>query len=284
MAALGTTLLRGAVTSPFKRAGRPGASLPATREVRPAAPAAPGHLATYRSVCGFTGADSLPLTYPHVLGFPLALRIMTGRAFPLPVLGLVHTWIEITRHRPLRPTDPLELRVRAVELTPHRRGTEVTMATEARLAGETVWESRSGYLSRHPTDTSAATGPPAPPAPRELPAVAEWRLPSDLGRRYSAASGDRNPIHLHPLTARLFGFPRHIAHGMWTVARCLAEAENGPASGPGRGGRDDILSVRADFKAPVLLPATVTYAAAGSDFQVRGESRVHLTGSVVRDG
>ncbi|MFF9351486.1 MaoC family dehydratase [Streptomyces sp. NPDC014734] len=297
------SLLRGAVTSPFKRAGRPGATLPADRAVLPPAPAAPRRLAAYRDLCGFTDPDSLPLTYPHVLGFPLAMRLMTARSFPLPVLGLVHTWIEITRHRTPRPTDPLELTVYAAELTPHRRGTEVTMVTEARLAGEPVWESRSGYLSRHATGTPparpappASPGPdtPAPPdapapsdtsappdtwmppytstPPEELPTVAEWRLPADLGRRYGAASGDRNPIHLYPFTARLFGFPRPIAHGMWTVARCLAEAPE----------PDAIRWVRADFKSPVPLPATVTHAADPTGFQLRGVAgRVHLTGTVV---
>lgn len=323
MTALGVSLLRGAVTSPFKRAGDPGATLPTGRAVLPAAPTAPAPLAAYRTLCGFTDPETLPLTYPHVLGFPLAMRLMTERSFPLPVLGLVHTWIEITAHRPPRPEDRLELTVYAAELTPHRRGTEVTMVTEARCAGDTVWESRSGYLSRHAaagaTGGTAArsrgatvpAGAPAvaaetasldaPAAGAGLPAVAEWRLPGDLGRRYGAVSGDRNPIHLHPLTARLFGFPRHIAHGMWTVARCLAEAETGagPVTGtgtrPGAGTRAGagtepgakhparIRSVRAEFKAPVLLPATVTYAAAGDAFLLRGGGRVHLTGTVVRE-
>lgn len=274
MTGLSLSLVRGAVTSPFKRAGRPGATVPATREVVPPGRAAPAPLAAYSRVCGFAESGTLPLTYPHVLGFPSAMRLMTGRDFPLPVLGLVHTWIEITGHRALHPTDELELTVYAEELTPHRRGTEVTMVTEARLAGELVWESRSGYLSRHATGAEA--GPPPPPdTPQELPAVAEWRLPADLGRRYGAASGDRNPIHLHPMTARLFGFPRHIAHGMWTVARCLAGAGGQDDAGvPGR-----IRSVRADFKAPVLLPSTVTYAAEGTAFQVRGGGRLHLTGT-----
>ncbi|MEV2246740.1 MaoC/PaaZ C-terminal domain-containing protein [Streptomyces sp. NPDC049970] len=275
MTSLGLSLVRGAVTSPFKRVGRPGAVLPTGRVTLPPTRIAPGPLAAYSRVCGFTESGVLPLTYPHVLGFPSAMRIMTGRDFPLPVLGLVHTWIEITRHRVLQPTDEPELRVYAAELTAHRRGTEVTVVTEARLDGVLAWESRSGYLARHPTDTS---GTPAP-RPPELPAVADWRLPTDLGRRYGAASGDRNPIHLHPLTARLFGFPRHIAHGMWTVARCLAEAGSGSGvTGPGR-----IRSVRADFKAPVLLPATVTYAAAGTDFQLRGGGRVHLDGRLTRE-
>lgn len=275
---LNATLVRGAVTSPLKKPGRAGAALPADRLTLPARRTEPGPLAAYRGICGFAESGPLPLTYPHVLAFPLALRLMTRWDFPLPVLGLVHTWIEITPYQAPHPTDSLELTVYAAELNPHRRGTEVTMATEARRAGELVWESRSGYLSRHARrpDPSAPVdgGPLRPGAGAEPPALAEWRLPGDLGRRYGAASGDRNPIHLHPLTARLFGFPRAIAHGMWTVARCLAEE---PAP-------DTIRSVRAEFRAPVLLPATVTYAADATGFQVRGAGRVHLTGTVTRTG
>ncbi|MEU0979698.1 MaoC family dehydratase [Streptomyces griseus] len=276
MTSLTASLARGALTSPFKRAGRPDATLPPGRLTRPPAPVAPGPLAAYGRICGFPESGALPLTYPHVLAFPLTMRLMTGRAFPLPVLGLVHTWIEITPHRTVQPAERLELSVYARELTPHRRGTEVTMTTEARVDGELVWESSSGYLSRHRRDTPGHTPPDrAATAPEDLPAHAEWRLPGDLGRRYGAVSGDRNPIHLHPLTARLFGFPRAVAHGMWTVARCLAEADD-PAG---------IRGVRADFRAPVLLPATVTYAAdaAGNAFALRGpDGRVHLTGAVGR--
>ncbi|KAB2589227.1 MaoC/PaaZ C-terminal domain-containing protein [Streptomyces arboris] len=292
MTGLSASLVRGAVTSPFKHAGRPGATLPTGRLTLPAAPAAPGGLAAYRRICGFPKPESgpLPLTYPHVLAFPLAMRLMTGRDFPLPVVGLVHTWIEIRSHRPVEPGKALEPTVYAAELTPHRRGTEVTMVTEARVGGELVWESRSGYLSRHATKAEA--GPKGQEAQEAeavavaaegrtetvpaLPAVAEWRLPGDLGRRYGAVSGDRNPIHLHPLTARLFGFPRAIAHGMWTVARCLAEADGKPG---------ELRTVRAEFRAPVLLPGTVTYAAdpAGNAFALRsGNGRVHLTGTVTR--
>lgn len=276
MTSLSASLVRGALSSPFKRAGRPDATLPPGRLTRPAAPVAPGPLAAYSRICGFAETGPLPLTYPHVLAFPLALRLMTGRAFPLPVVGLVHTWIEITPHRGVQPTETLELSVYAHALSPHRRGTEVTMVTEARVDGELVWESRSGYLSRHATRAAARSEDRAPDP--DLPAVAEWRLPGDLGRRYGAVSGDRNPIHLYPLTARLFGFPRAIAHGMWTVARCLAEAE-APA---------DIRSVRAEFRAPVLLPATVTYAAdaSGNAFALRssgpGGERLHVAGALSR--
>ncbi|MEU6176379.1 MaoC family dehydratase [Streptomyces coeruleorubidus] len=265
---LAPLLARGVLLSPFKRPA-PDARFPRTRLVLPGLRVDLARLAAYERVCGFpTGDDALPPTYPHVLGFPLAMRLMSGRDFPLPLLGLVHTSITITRHRAMPATGAYELTVCVEGLAPHRRGTEATVVTEVRECGDVVWESRSTYLARHRTRRPAE-------APREevrkpLPAVADWRLAEDVGRRYAAASGDRNPIHLHPLTARLFGFPRAIAHGMWTVARCLAAH-----------GTPDSCHVRARFRAPVLLPGAVTYAAKDGRFELRGrEDRLHLTGDV----
>ncbi|MFF2125245.1 MaoC family dehydratase [Streptomyces olivochromogenes] len=263
-------LARGALFSPFKRPC-PDAHVPPTRLVLPDVRIDLARLATYERVCGFaTGADALPVTYPHVLGFPLAMRIMASRSFPLPLLGLVHTSIEITQRRALAAGEAYELGVRVAGLEPHRRGTQACVVTEASVNGEVVWESRSAYLARHRT-----TGEPTSTSPRDsdggepLPVRAEWRLGGDVGRRYGAASGDRNPIHLHPLTARLFGFPRAIAHGMWTVARCLAEY-----------GPQQAVGVRAEFRTPVQLPGAVTYAAQGPSFELRTGDRVHLTGDV----
>ncbi|MFB9736496.1 MaoC/PaaZ C-terminal domain-containing protein [Streptomyces thermocoprophilus] len=288
--ALAPLLARGALLSPFKRP-RPDAGFPATRMVLPGLRVDLARLAAYERVCGFpTGDDALPLTYPHVLGFPLAMRLMSGRDFPLPLLGLVHTSIEIIRHGTLPATGSYELSVHVDRLVPHRRGTEAVVVTELREAGAEsgpVWESTSRYLARHrtPGARSGASGgaapgagcgtpgeqPPAPRPPSALPAVAEWRPDAGLGRRYGAVSGDRNPIHLHPLTARLFGFPRAIAHGMWTVARCLAAH-----------GAPEAALVRAEFRAPVLLPGTVVYAAdASGRFELRApDGRTHLTGTV----
>ncbi|WP_406862438.1 MaoC/PaaZ C-terminal domain-containing protein [Streptomyces sp. HUAS MG47] len=257
--------LAGAVAAgPLKRP-HPEARLPQVRLTREVT-VDERRLARYADVCGFSGHGdaTVPLPYPHVLAFPLAMRLMSRRDFPLPLLGLVHTWIAVERHGPVTTADRLHLTVHAESLAPHRRGTEITMTTEARVAGELVWESRSGYLARHTTRHDGAD--PAPAAPR-LPDVTEWRLPADLGRRYGSVSGDRNPIHLHPLTARAFGFPRAIAHGMWTFARCLAEHDG------------ELTRAQAQFRAPVLLPATVTYAADGSGaFRLRSGERVHLSG------
>ncbi|MGW1751918.1 MaoC/PaaZ C-terminal domain-containing protein [Streptomyces sp. NPDC002092] len=265
--ALGPLLARGALLSPFKRP-RPDADFPRSRLVLPGLRIDLARLAAYERVCGFaTGDDALPPTYPHVLGFPLAMRLMSDRGFPLPLLGLVHTSIEITQRRPPAATGEYEIAVYVGGLEPHRRGTEAAVITEMRADGDVVWESRSTYLARHRTRHS---GEPPRDDREPLPNVAEWRLAADVGRRYGAASGDRNPIHLHPLTARLFGFPRAVAHGMWTVARCLAAH-----------GVPERARVQARFRAPVLLPGTVTYAADGERFELRGSGgRVHVSGGV----
>ncbi|MFF8940736.1 MaoC family dehydratase [Streptomyces sp. NPDC014864] len=268
--ALAPLLARGALRSPVKRP-RADAPFPRAQLVLPAVRVDLARLAAYERVCGFaTGDDALPITYPHVLGFPLAMRLMSGRDFPLPLLGLVHTSFTATRHTGLTATGTYELTVHVAGLAPHRRGTEATVVTEVRSGRDVVWESTSTYLARHRTESPAAEPPREERAP--LPAVAEWRIAGDVGRRYGAASGDRNPIHLSPLTARLFGFPRAIAHGMWTVARCVAAH-----------GTPQAALVRAEFRAPVLLPASVSYAAdRGGRFELRAADggRVHLTGEV----
>ncbi|MFC4496630.1 MaoC family dehydratase [Streptomyces ovatisporus] len=304
---LPAVLARGAFTSPAKRGPYGGVRLPDERLVLPDAATDTRHLRAYARVCGFPEPGEgtpLPPSWPHVLGFPLAMRLMAGRAFPFPLLGLVHTGIELTQQRAVRAADRPEISVHAEHLAPHRRGTQFDVVTEARLDGRLVWHSRSTYLCRHGgrdrqeggAGGSGRDDRPEPPAP--LPVRDHWRLPSALGRRYASASGDRNPIHLHPLTAKLFGFPRHIAHGMWTFARALA------ATGAAVEGEQ--VSARAEFKAPVLLPTAVAFgcdeptASAGSyrapvrvhRFELRsgnGEGdgspggRLHLTGEVTSE-
>ena len=49
--------------------------------------------------------------------------------------------------------------------------------------------------------------------------LARWPLPAGAGRRYARVSGDYNPIHLWPWTARPFGFRAPILHGYATAAR-----------------------------------------------------------------
>ena len=206
-------------------------------------------LAAYARVCGFAVGDTLPATYPHVLAFPHAMELMASGDFPFGVLGLVHVGNAIEQQRPLDAGEPLDLRLWAERLAEHPRGRTVDVVAEGYADGELAWRDRSTYLHRESGGggKNGAKERPEPPEP-----VAEWRVPGDIGRRYAAVSGDRNPIHLHGLTARLFGQKAAIAHGMWTKARCLAALQGHlPAA----------FTVDVTFKLPVLLPATVAFSA-----------------------
>ncbi len=226
-------------------------------------------LADYNTVCGFRTTDYLPVTYPHVLGFPMALQLMTSRSFPLPALGMVHVSNTITVHREVPADEALTIRVYARGPFPHRRGAEVDLVTEARHGDEVLWEEASTYLSRGSTIAEGRDETQRPPLSFPVPTAEayarEARIAGDIGRRYGSVSGDRNPIHLHALTARAFGFKRAIAHGMWTLANSLAVAGL-PYPPPYR--------VTAGFRKPVFLPATVRLLTASD----QGRLLVWLTG------
>jgi hypothetical protein len=205
------------------------------------------HLAAYDRVCGFRLGDVLPATYPHVLAFPLAIELMASGEFPFGVLGIVHVGNAIEQLRPLRADEPLDLLVWAERLAGHPRGRTVDVVAEGSVGGEPVWRDRSTYLHR---DGDGSRDRPR--ERREPPdANAVWDVPGDVGRRYAAVSGDRNPIHLHGLAARAFGQPGAIAHGMWAKARCLAALE---------GHLPGAFAVDVAFKLPVRLPARVAFA------------------------
>ena len=225
-----------------------GSDLPELVETRYDVPVDRDHVAAYSEVCGFPLKESLPLTYPHLLAFPLHMAIMTSRDFPFPAIGTVHLENALTQHRAISPDERLQVTARTGRLRPHAKGRAFDLDVDVHSAGELVWQSRSTYLRLGGGDRDAA---PAETAFEDVPAAGvQWRLPGDLGRRYAAVSGDHNPIHLYGVTAKAFGFPRQIAHGMWSKARCLAALD---------GRLPDAVTVEVAFKKPVLLPGTVAF-------------------------
>ncbi len=279
-------LLPGASLLPFVPGG--GGEVPDLELELSGVLADPAALAAYAKVCGFTLRDHLPPTYPHVLAFPLQMAVMADGSFPFGAVGLVHVENRIVQHRPIASGEELTIHVRPTKLQPHPKGRTFSLQTVVLAGDDVVWDETSTMLRRgkpSPGADGTKTGDSHPKSARqpeefgvlgaEVPAGAEWRLGGDLGRRYGSVSGDRNPIHLHSLTAKPLGFPAAIAHGMWTKARCLAALE---ARLP------DAFAVDVRFRKPILLPARVEFASAEQDgetlFAVRsaGDHKPHLDG------
>jgi acyl dehydratase len=239
------------------------------------------HLAAYDRLCGFRLRDTLPSTYPHVVAFPLAVHLMARRTFPFALPGLVHLGQRIVQRAPIGLDDTASLRARAVDLRPHPKGQRFDVVVDLDVDGEPRWRATSTYLHRG-DDASGSDAPASADewTPLPGPPSATWRVAADTGRRYAAVSGDRNPIHLTRLTSRLGGFPRPIAHGMWTMARCLAALE---------GRVPDRHTVDVAFRKPVLLPGSAELravpAAGGWSFDLRdaGRGKLHLTGRLTEE-
>ncbi|HHW83430.1 MAG TPA: hypothetical protein GX743_06410, partial [Actinomycetales bacterium] len=265
--------------------------------VRPSAAEA----TAFTHVLGAAATDRLPASFVHVAGFPLALALMTSPVFPMPALGMVHIANRVRQSRSLVFGEPLVFTAWAENLRAHRRGALIDVHVTASVIGtpdeadgpgagasdavgdglETVWHGVSTYLAK---GVEAAGEPEESRAeweygPLEAAGLHAWKLGPEIGKRYGEVSGDTNPIHTSRIGARLFGFPRPIAHGMYTAARALAEIGE-PETGA--------LEWSVAFGKPVVLPARVSleFARSGEsvDYAVvrrkDEDTRVHLSGRI----
>lgn len=254
-----------------------GITLPALKIVVKGIKVNPRRLRRYQKVCGFQETRELPLTFPQIMTFAAQMHLMTDERFPLPLIGLVHLRNEISQQRPILPEEVLDFHCAIAGQRESDKGLEFDVVTRVIVAGRLVWESTATYLYRRKSPSTS------PRKAEEKPAIRHdqrqhWHLPESIGRRYARVSGDFNLIHLHPLTARLFGFNRAIAHGMWTKARCVAELLDAKHPGPVR--------VAVQFKLPVFLPGDVDLAWHWRDsscsFELLGHTndKPHLTGVI----
>ena len=240
------------------------------------------HLASYAEVCGAAAGTTLPIAYPHVLAMPLHLAMLGAEAFPVKLFGLVHVQNRIAMREPLSVDEPAEIRAWIEGHRETDRGQEFDLHTEYVVAGEPLWDETCTFLARRrqparPSGATTTTRGDGTPDGAALQS-SSFRAPAGLGRRYGFISGDVNPIHMSDLTAKAFGFPRAIAHGMWSMARLASDFE------PARFDGGCELSVT--FKLPVFMPAWLMLQRwpieNGTGFALRdaqGE-KPHLTGTL----
>ena len=237
----------------------------------------PDALQAYCRATGQRFSSTLPLTYPFVLQFPLVMKLMTSAEFPFGAVGSVHMTNTIERRRPIGVDEPLTIVTHAENLREHRKGLLVDLISEISVGSEPVTTQTATFLKQQ--RTSLSDEPRGPQPKSATPPPPDSILSVDLGRirEYAAASGDRNPIHMGNLPAKAFGFPKAIAHGMWSAAAAIANVE---AQLPG----DVTYDVR--FGKPILLPAKVNLYTrridgAGGNFDIsilnRKKGYPHLT-------
>jgi hypothetical protein len=204
-------------------------------------------VARFHALSGLTEGDTLPLLYPHTIGFPLHMSILTQPAFPLPIWRMLQIRNRIVQHAPLAREAEHEIEVR---LAGHRvldKGAEFDLHATVHVGGALIWESLNTFYARGRFGAPTADG--VPEAPKVSPgSTAQWRMPAGGGWHYGGLSGDYNPLHLWSGYARKHGFAQAFFHPQRVLGLCLARLPH-----------DGSLPLRLDawIKGPVFYDAPV---------------------------
>jgi acyl dehydratase len=184
---------------------------------------APGHVARYNKAFGFADG-TVSLTYLYLIAQRAQLATMLDRPLPFRIPGLIHVDNSLVLHSEAAPLSrPLVVSTEVRLLAPEPNGAVLcAVNTDAWDGGTPVFGCASTYLVKRGGRREGDAQRPALPTGAPLGA---WRLAQDAGRRYAALSGDWNPIHLWPWSARLMGMKKPIIHGMHTAAQACAMLE-----------------------------------------------------------
>lgn len=238
----------------------------------------PAHVRAYaratagEGIAAFRTPQSVaPPFYSATWELGLALEMFAALDNPLPLGPMVHVSTEMLWARPIRPGQSVRCRVELERVERARRGLRLTVLARNWMgAGQLCCQGTSVFMLR-------MRGPRAPePRPQDAEPrapeggwdeLARWNLPAGAGRRYARVSGDYNPIHLWPWTARPFGFRAPILHGFATAAR----AAHGIIEQRLGGDAAALRRMRIAFRAPLPLPSTAALLAsdAGPDHWFR---------------
>ena len=197
--------------------------------------------------------------YLQMASLPMQLSLLLDRRSPFNLLGLVHIHNEIIQQPNLIKGQPMSLCCRFGRVFSHSKGVAFEVVTQAYQKEKRVYQATATYLDRR---VKTADGILA--SPDHLPLINDDENRSrrtlnnlyfdrSVGRRYAGISSDYNPIHLSAVSAKLFGFKRAIAHGMFSMACAVSKEEEVlDFKAP-----DEPVIIKSDFFKPILLPANV---------------------------
>jgi hypothetical protein len=222
------------------------------------------HLHKYKSKLSITDhEDILPPFYLAALTGDLQLMLVSHPKFPLRMLGSVNTSDEINVHVPARKewlfSNELNATVRMGDVREARRGIEFDIITQVYRKDTLVWSMTFRALQFMKTTVTAP--PPQKQEENKSNSSFSFSLPSNAGRTYASLCRDYNPIHLHDIGAKLLGFPKAMAHGMWVVAHADTRGKNLVK-------RDKPQQISVYFKKPTFLPAELNVQTFANGFKI----------------
>jgi len=224
-------------------------------------------VAKFKKVCGFPqNTNTVPMLYLQSLFIGQFGKYIISPFFPFIPLGLIHTKQSILKTRDINQNEILDTKFTLDTINIDQKGLEITFLLEIKSGRELVWKGITTTLCKSKKYEKMKGGQTS----EALPYFTIIDAPKNIGREYAKVSGDYNPHHLSAYFARLFGFKRAIAHGMWSLARSVAEMEKHFSN-------NELFSINALFKRPLLLPGKAALAAKKDKDSIIFELRDNVT-------
>jgi hypothetical protein len=237
------TLLKASATS-FKKAGK---NLPNVGYSIDSISIDPEQYQGYCKMFGFNG-KTVPSTYWFIRLFGVRTLLSAHPEAPFPMPGMVHLSNHIEQLEIIYPSETLRMECTFGKLLNHEKGTAFESIVTLFKGSKVVFKETSVflYLGKKGIGTDEVFNPSIDIT---MPVETEkWELPTNMGISYAKVSGDFNPIHLHTIGAKLFGFPKHLIHGWYSVSKTVARMQD-KLSQP--------HELFVSFKKPLFLPGSV---------------------------
>lgn len=233
-------------------------------------------ISAYKKVCAFSEdkPDTIPIAYLQTLFIGLLGTFITSPLFPISPLGLIHIFQSFDLKRPVTVDETLDLACTLTGMRKTEKGVETDFTQEIMSDNVLVWQGVSTFLTKN-----RKKSPPQEISSNKviddtyLEQKESLLVPAGTGRQYAKVSGDYNPHHLYTLLAKLFGFKKAIAHGMWSLASVVASLEK-------KFNVSYSTRVEAFFKLPIFMPATTTI---GYEHEIDQDSRLVTVYFELRD-
>lgn len=201
----------------------------------------------------FLGSENrAPLSYLYCLAQRAQIAVMLDKKFSIALPGMVHLENVLEEIAPWSPEKYFHIEVN-IQVAYKTEGSLIPKCqVDFFQGGNKVVACSSVYMARRKSKNSGKKQEKISPVFPEATLKQQWDIAGNTGRGYAKVSGDSNPIHTMGFFAKLMGFKRPIAHGWYSVARAVIEAEKHL--------QKPIRKIEVAFKSPVFLPSKQDFA------------------------
>lgn len=199
----------------------------------------------------FAEPDHIP-TFAFITAFKANLQCLAQAKIPSKLLGLLHLSSEFQLHNQHNWLSPFNLKVTLSAMENTDKGLCYQMTTDFYQQGRLtitninlMLDKARGYRGNSkPTQSQQPS--------KALTNIANWPITQTTAWRYFLASGDVNPIHLHPFLAKQLGLPTSLIHGMHNASQSIMALNN-------HGINTKCLSyIKVEFNRPCYIPNNAT--------------------------